>query len=448
MENLEAEITRQAEPPAKAVLNVGQQNAADAFFTFMLDPNQTEMGITGPPGTGKTFLMSQLIDKIMPQYFDMCKMMGIPVIYDNVTMTATTNKACQGVAIATKRNVDTIHSFLNLKVVDDYSTGKSKLTKTRNWTIHENKVLFVDEASLIDYDLRGVIREGTHNCKIVYVGDKDQLAPVAEAVSPVYTDGTVKHFELTEQMRNNKQPALMDLCQQFRHTVETGDFYPIRTVPGVIEHLDDQQLVAKIDEHFRDPEHNNRILAYTNERVVRYNDHIRTVRNLPDEFQIGEKLVNNSAIMMKSAMLSVEQGIEIIAQAATTEFVQIKGDAKLEVRKTDFITDIGDRFNGIPIPVDRNHFSKLIQYYRKQKDWATYFQQLKNKYPDLRQRDAATVYKAQGSTYHTVFVDLGNISTATQANQVARMLYVAFSRPTTKVYLYGQLADRYGGDVC
>lgn len=445
MENLEAKIAKDSMDPTPKVLNQGQKEAADGFFAFLFN-EEKEMGITGPGGVGKTFVMAHLIDEVLPRYFEMCKMMGIKPAFDSVQMTATTNKAAEVLSTATNRHADTIHSLMNLKVQDDYSTGKSKLTKTTAWRVHENKIIFIDEASLVDRDLKVIIAEGTQNCKIVYVGDHCQLAPIAEPISPVYT-GNIHHFELTEQMRNAERPALMDLCKQLRYTVESGEFYPIRLVPGVIDMLDDAGLESKIEEYFKDGAANNRILAYTNNRVIQYNDHIRTLRNLPDEFQVGELLVNNSAIRLRNAMLSVEEGIEITHQAETTEMEQIAPGAELEIRKTTFVTSLSETFRDIPIPVDRHHFAKLIAHYRKAKNWPVYCH-LKNSYPDLRQRDAATVHKSQGSTYDTVFIDLGNISTCNIPNQVARMLYVAASRPRKRIFLYGSLAEKYGGVSC
>jgi ATP-dependent exoDNAse (exonuclease V) alpha subunit len=85
-----------------------------------------------------------------------------------------------------------------------------------------------------------------------------------------------------------------------------------------------------------------------------------------------------------------------------------------------------------------------LKYYRRKKEWHKYFS-LKNTIPDLRQRDAATVHKSQGSTYDTVFVDLTNISTCHNPIAAARMLYVAFTRARSRICLYGNLASKYGG---
>jgi hypothetical protein len=109
-------------------------------------------------------------------------------------------------------------------------------------------------------------------------------------------------------------------------------------------------------------------------------------------------------------------------------------------------TRIGNTFEGVPLPSDRAHFAALVAYFRKQKNWAVYYG-LRNKYPDLRQRDAATVYKAQGSTYDSAFIDLGDISNCHNPDQAARMLYVGLSREKHRIFLFGQLADKYGGLV-
>lgn len=424
-------------------LNAGQQAGADTFFSFLLGPDK-EMIISGPGGVGKTTLMSHLIDRVMPRYFEICRVMGEEPKFDEVVMTATTNKAADVLAVATGRPTSTVHSFLGLKVVDDWKTGQQRLETTLNWKVHERLILFVDEASMIDTPLIEFIRKGTQDCKIVYVGDHCQLAPVMEPLSPVYREE--KPFvQLLEPMRNNGQPALMAVCQQLRETVEGGGFKPIQVVPGVIDLLDDDQLQAELAARFIGQTMDSRILAYTNNRVMEFNNHIRHLRNLPGEFTEGEFLVNNSAIQLKSRMMSVEEEVTVLRQGSLMD-IPVQGDVHLTVRSYDLQSRIGDVFENVKVPVDRDHFTELLKYYRKAKDWPRFFQ-LKNTYPDLRPRDAATVHKAQGSTYDSVFIDLANISTCHNPNSVARMLYVAFTRPKSRIFLYGQLAQKYGGVI-
>ncbi len=166
-------------------LNQGQEAAADAFMQFLFSDAKGFI-ISGPAGVGKTYLMNYIIDQTMPRYHEMCKLIDERPLYNDVVMTATTNKAAEVLSTSTGRPTSTIHSFLSLIVKEDFSTGRSKLQKSNGWRVHENKIVFIDECSMIESALFDTIQEGTHNCKIVYVGDHNQLAPVYEKISPVY----------------------------------------------------------------------------------------------------------------------------------------------------------------------------------------------------------------------------------------------------------------------
>jgi exodeoxyribonuclease-5 len=428
-----------ATPPTKT-LNAGQQAAADGFFQFLFEPHN-EMIISGPGGVGKTFLMGHLIDEIMPQYHRTCLMMGIKPEYDQVVMAATTNKAAEVLSVSTGRPTETIHSFLNLKVTDDFATGKSKLTKTGAWTVHQKKIVFIDESSMIDGDLLAMIREGTCKCKIIYVGDHCQLSPIMEPISPIYNQ-RLPFFELTEPMRTGDQD-LQAINDQLRQTVETGVFGPIRVVPGVIDYLDDAAMQAEIDATFQSVSNDSRILAYTNKRVVAYNDYIREIRQFTDTYTVGERLINNSSIQLKAgSRLRVEEEIVIEEIADHTEHLDVEDGVTLEIRRCNFHSNLGC-YRDIPLPEDKNHFTALVAHYKRQKNWNRYFY-LKNHFPDLRPRDAATMHKAQGSSHDTVMIDLGDLSTCHNPNQAARLLYVGFSRARNRVILYGSLAAKYG----
>lgn len=429
-------------PPS---LNKEQQEAADGFFHFLLGPNK-EMGITGPGGTGKTFLLGHMIDQILPVYFDTCKMMGLPPIFDSVAMTSTTNKAAEVLSTQCQRPTSTVQSFLNLKVTEDYSTGRSSLTKTRSWEVHRNKILIVDECSLVDTPLHNIIHEGTESCKIVYVGDHCQMAPITETISPVFCNN-IPFWHLSQPMRTSV-PELHALNTQFRTTVETGQFLPIQIIPGIIDWFDDQQMEAAVHAQFSKQTLDARILAYTNKRTVEYNDHIRGLRGLPDEFTTGELLINNNAVPLKGYMLSVEEEVEILRMSPNTHRHMIDffngEDIFIDVYDCDIRNRLGMTFNNVRIPQDRNHFTAMVKWLASRKDWAKMYN-LKKQVLDLRQRDSSTVYKAQGSSMDTVFIDAANISTCHNPSQAARMLYVAASRARKHVVFYGELAEKYGG---
>lgn len=440
--------------PASA-LNQGQQEAADGFFEFLFDDEAKEYNISGPGGVGKTFLMGQLIDHVIARYEETCRLMGIEPRYTEVHMTATTNKAAEVLSQQTNRPTSTIHSFLGLKMRDDYSTGRQILTKGKGWQVHENKIIFIDECSMIDSSLYYLIHDGTMNCKIVYVGDQCQLAPVLETISPVYRN-KMPLAELTENVRvqqagNGEKPALLSLNEQLRETVQTGVFKPIVTVPGVIDLLDVDEMEARIDEVFSNQVSHTRILAWSNDRVLQYNDHIRQLRQLPPELTPGERVVNNKAIPLQGQMLSVEQEF-LIKDIANTRYTLVIEDPQggddfsISYRTCTLETTNGGVIDEVPLIDDRDHLRDVTKYLARLKKWGPYYD-LQRTFPDLRMRDACTVHKSQGSTYDFVFIDLGDISRCNNPDQVARMLYVAASRARIRVYLFGELAEKYGGVI-
>lgn len=425
-------------------LNAGQQAAADGFFQFLLG-NDKELIISGPGGVGKTFLMGYLIDRVIPEYQRTCEIIGVPSKYDDVMMTATTNKAAEVLSTSTNRPCETIHKFLNLTVKDDYSTGRSLLKKTSSWYCHQNKVIFIDEGSMIDSALLKELHEASANCKIVYVGDHCQLAPVMETLSPIYKK-EVPFFHLTEPMRNSGQPALMNICNQLRNTVESGVFNPIQVVPGVIDWFHGEEMEDALKYYFDHQNPNARFLAYTNDKVEAYNNYIRGLRNLPEDFTVGELLVNNSAIRVKDSMISVEEEV-VLEHMGDLEDAEVGDeDGFIQVRRCTLKSKYGT-YNNVPVPANKQHFQEWLKYFKNHKQWKHYFD-LKNYYPDLRPRDAATIHKAQGSTYDVVFIDLDDLSRKChRADMAARLLYVGFTRARTRVIMFGDLAPKYGGII-
>ena len=93
------------------------------------------------------------------------------------------------------------------------------------------------------------------------------------------------------------------------------------------------------------------------------------------------------------------------------------------------------------VPLHFSQAAALIKSYAKAKDWQTYFQ-LKDELCDFRPNHALTVHKSQGSTYENVFIDLSDVGKNKQASEIARLMYVAATRASKKLYLYGALPER------
>lgn len=424
-------------------LNQKQQEAADGVLKFLFQ-SEKELIISGAGGYGKTYLISHLMEKTIPSYKATCAMMGIEATYDDIILTATTNQAAEVLAVATGKDTQTIHSLLGLRVTVDYTTGDTKLVSGGNAPTPSNKIIFIDESSYIDRTLMKYIIEGTHKCKIIYVGDHCQLAPVKEALSPIYTR-KLPFFALTEPMRNAKQPALVGLCQQLRETVETGQFRPIQPIPGVIDWLTNEQAEQEISTTFTQ-KNDARIVAYQNSQVIRFNDYIRSINNLPTEYTIDEWLINNNMIKLSKAIISVDEAVQIKRISETPHQITDNDEFSIAVRSADLLNKRGHLYTNVNIPVDREYYQQVLAHLKKQKKWVTYYR-LRDLIPDLRASYASTVHKAQGTTCDTVYVDLGDLSRVTQPNVAARLLYVAFTRARSRIVLFGNLATKYGGVI-
>lgn len=423
-------------------LNDGQAKAASAFLRFLLTPDEKEFIISGPAGTGKTFLMRHLTDTTMQLYRDACLLGNLDQMYKSIQMTATTNKAAEVLSQAIQQPASTVHSFLKLRVQNDYSTGKSILKRAKTHKIITNTIIFIDECSFIDTDLYNEIQSSTLNCKIVYVGDDKQLAPVFEEISKVYSRELPVYY-LTEQMRNNGQQHLMDLSEQMRETVRTGEFNPIKIIPGVIDHIaSEDDLEQLILDKMLDADHDGKILAYTNNQVMMYNSYLRYNRGLGDRYVVGDNLVSNSAMETNGGRLSIEQELTVTFVSDTNRTVSID-DSAMDVYDVHVEDKLGETHR-LAVPVDYEFYFKLKNYFKSQRAWQFYYQ-MEEQYPDLRPKDAATVHKSQGSTYDFTIIDLNDISNVRKPNEAARMLYVAVTRAKSHIYLFGSLSDKYGG---
>lgn len=428
-------------------LNQGQQAAADGFFTALMDDTITELKITGPGGVGKTFLITYLIDKVMPKYFETCGLLGIKPKYMDCVITATTNQAAEVLHEATRRDTSTIQSFMNLLVREDFKSGRTYLQRSKRWKVHSNLILIVDEAFTIDSDLRKMIQEGTIDCKIIWVGDHCQLGPIMERISPIHLDESLQTFHLTEPMRNADQPALMELCTQLRNTVETGIFQPIKLVPGVIDLLSPELMEREIESEFAEIMHSNKIVGYTNERVIDYNNFVREIRNLPPEPTEGELLVNNAPVLIgDNHRLGVQQEVTVVHVEPDTRTVSVAPGISFSAYQIDVATKDNLVVSGLLMPCNWDNFTRILKHFADRKDWFTYYT-LKERHPDLRPRDASTVHKVQGSTCETIYIDAENLSTCRDPVVASRLLYVAVSRARRRIVFYGPLADKYGGYI-
>jgi energy-coupling factor transporter ATP-binding protein EcfA2 len=417
-----------------------QRMAIKTFLKFLQDPNEKYMIIQGAAGCGKTTLIKHLI-KAMDRQRDLYKVLLTkdPKKGDfEVMITAVTNKAAAVLRGLSEYPVSTIHSALSLKVKNNFKTGKTDLIRTHEWKLLYNKLIIVDEASMMDTQkLYKELETAACDSKIVLIGDIYQLAPVKQKQSVMdILDCT--RVTLNKVMRH--AGTILQTASLFRDVVESGIFQEIPTHPDVL-HVDGPAFKAEVDSVFLDPNikpNDAKMLAYTNSRVQEYNRYIRSIRGLPEAFQVGETVITNNAIIHPKGVRPVDSQVTITGiDSNTTTRYHVKG----------CYVELDDKIKAF-MPynfLDTKAALKMIATSAKNKgtySWTDYFA-IKEQWLDLRPTYASTVHKAQGSTYEKVFIDLSDIGRCTVASDVARMLYVAISRAQKQVILYGSLPPRY-----
>jgi len=418
------------------ILTKDQKNTLKTFNRFLGMDNNKYMIIQGAAGCGKSTLIPYLFETL-ENYVKLNKLLlgKNPENHKfDILVTATTNKAAAVLTELTGIDARTIHSLLRLKVVPDFQTGKVKLQKNKDYDIIWNKLIIIDEASMLNDELFRVLDDTVQGSKIVLMGDQYQLAPVKQKLSIMDTLQCTR-VVLDKVMRHGGN--IMHTGAQFRNTVETGVFQEI-PLHNNVQHVDGDTFQKLINQAFTDKKYSSdtaKVLAWTNGRVQAYNEHIRKVKGLPELVDIGEKVITNNPIITPKRMIPVDTMVEITDVGCEYSIDNVVGhDIEIDHKIRSFM------------PNNPWDTKQLLKFLAKNKQWVDYYR-VKEYWFDLRPVYASTVHKAQGSSYDNVFIDLDDIGRCNISSDVARMLYVAISRAVKQVILYGSLPLRYRGEL-
>lgn len=433
-------------------LSENQNDALEHMLSFIVDDTKQIFVLRGYSGAGKTTLIKHLLHNISP-YITMLSAANPDLIEPNIILSATTNKAAQVLEEGTETETSTIHSVLSLKLKTDYRTGKETLmpTKKEAEVAKElrNTILVIDEISMANRELLKHLYNSLHSTtKLILVGDPYQLAPVNEKFSSAFFS-EFPEFSLQGVKRQTDDSPIIKFGEQIRNTIQTGVFKPIEFDGKAMIHLEGPEFQAKVNEMFQDKAYgeDSKILAWSNQKVIEYNNYIRglfTSNPMPqiDEFWIANSTVvdNHDNVLIKNnAQVKIKESNESFMVSPQYDF---PGDSipYYEVRTEKGIT--------VRIPQDIHLYNSVLKHLakesRKNRNWMEFYQ-FKNSYADLRPGYSLTVHKSQGSTFKDVYIDLYDIGRCNNPDDVARMLYVAVTRAKEKVYFYGHLPDKYQG---
>lgn len=455
------------------------------FINEPYDVNDFKRALVGPAGTGKTYLVKALIKN--------CNLS-----YSTIGLSAPTHKACrvlgENIQIPNIK-INTLQSDLGLRVnfdVEKFDLKNPPFDPKGKIKIENYQLYIVDEASMINRGLALFLETiCKHNkCKLIYIGDASQLAPVNEKYSSTFKG--IKTYKLQQIVRQGEDNPISHLLNLLRYDIEHKSFTfleyisknpykfnednikgyqvcsPLEFERIVNINFNDEELTRNIDYA--------KVIAYTNNAVSVWNKFIRNAIICDADKSIITKndliisyvtIVNqfNDCIIKNSEEYILKDVVNYIhpkynLKGFMVRFTAIHGGSNTTPL---FIIDHKDRFT---IQMYVNISRELIQAAKtanarvRAQRWKDYFSfkescllltniinPTTNKIEFNRDLDygfSLTSHKSQGSTFDTSFVDVNDIvydkygHPYTDAEEINRRLYVACSRAKNKLYLkYG-----------
>lgn len=430
-------------------LTTDQQYIANQIFKILVEGKHDEIILSGPAGTGKTYLLNYLLTDMIDKYLKTCQLLNIrPKYHFDTTiytkkLTATTNKA---VAVLrdtfNTESAMTIQSALGLVVSGDINKGTYKLKPNPHGGLnnYRDQIIVIDEASMIDKQLYSYIKQCCNDCFIIYVGDDCQLPAVREGTVPLIFNLGLPEFKLTSVIRQKDNPDLLNLSIKMRETVYSNNFKPIQLTKN-IRWVTDEKEQEKILQSIQTP-NDMKILTYTNQKSILYNEYI--MKNHHGDGYIlypNEVYVTNSYHHINAHQaIPAESEIQVESIQGTKKFYY--QEAECEFIEFTANTTVG-KFYNLLTPKDPEYFQKWMKYVAKFKEWSAFFM-LKEKIIDIRGTYSSTIHKAQGSTFDRIIIDADDFKKCTNPSMAARLLYVAVSRAKEEIIFFGSLPKKYG----
>lgn len=464
------------------VFTKSQEKAVDGIIDFIAQPfdsNDFVRSISGPGGTGKTFITNYIIRH--------CKFSD-----SIIRCAAPTHKACRVLSNALNgKKVDTIQSLLGLRLnlsLEDFNPvrpqfdpiGRNKLQDKTDYT----RLLIIDEASMIPTKLYNYLIKVCKDkwCKVITIGDASQLSPVNERKSIAFANNNDIYYlkEIVRQEANNPITDLLkivrdDIKNKTYRFVDYLNVYPNRynEIGEGYSVVPKAQFANIIAREFNNPEYTSnidmyRVIAYTNIAVSSWNNYVRNIivkdayksvltrndlimsyKNLVDEFN-SQILINSEEYIVKDISDFVDKKYGF--KGIMVKFQAIHGG---KVTPPILIINHKDRETLVTYYNIVNNMMKdamnETDHSARTKLWRKYYE-FKNKYllctnildkndptkivldRDIDYGFAITSHKSQGSTYENVFADLNDMlydkngHVYTNVDDVLRRVYVAFSR--------------------
>lgn len=407
-----------------------QQSAYDEVYERLAEGDRY-VGLRGYAGTGKTYLVSRLVEQLVDEE---C----------TVTVCAPTHKAVQVLSDELGEapvQMQTLHSFLGLRLKPD-ENGEYILVPEDDRDFSAG-IVIVDEASMVGREEWRHIEESPFWLQWLFVGDPAQLPPVNEDPSPALEVPGPTLETIHRQAADN---PILELATQIRTDADGRFHSKYEDGEGVAITHDREVFLDSIlrtfdSEAFAEDATHARVLAYRNRTVRDYNREIRTARYGADadRFVEGEWLVATET-WFHEGVPRLTNSEEVRVKKATEDVFEVDDQSEWKVWTLKVRTPGRGltRTAHVLHEEERDRYENALEQRRRKAEddpskWERYYE-LRERFAQVDYAYASTVHKAQGSTFDTVFVDHRDLQVCRGEEQTA-LLYVAVTRPSRRLAL-------------
>ena len=464
-----------------------QLKAYDELMKFIdspFDSKDYKRALIGAAGTGKTFLVRALL-------------LNSTLSYSLIGLSAPTHKACRvlGESIHISGiKANTIQSDLGLRLnfdIDKFDPNNPPFDPKGKIKIGNYKLYIVDEASMINSRLCIFLEKTcvSNKCKIIYIGDDNQISPVGEKYSSAFRN--IKSYSLKQIVRQGEDNPVSYLLDLLRYDINHKTYKFLNYIQRFKEQFnaDYTKGYQVCDANtFNQTVYNN----FNDEELTRNVDYAKVISYTNLNVSSWNKFIRNSIIADSDKSILTKNDLIISYVTIVNEFNDcvIKNSEEYIINDIQNFTDSRYDKNGLkgflvkfqaihggdittPLFVIDHTDSYTVQRYvqinnsmieaaktaraniRNEK-WKSYFAFKEycllmvniispdGKIITSRSLDygfALTSHKSQGSTFDTALVDVNDIvfdkygQPYSDAEEINRRLYVACSRCKNKLYL-------------
>ena len=472
MSNFSFDPFTEASPLELSQLNKGQVQAYDNIIAFLEDVSHDMFLLEGYAGTGKTFLVSKIIDYISfkhPRW--------------KIAATAPTNKAVKVLEAAGKISSHavtfmTIHRLLGLseEITDEGKQIFVQKSMDRN-TIDDYDVIVVDEVSMLNDELFKDLCKYSPRIKIIFMGDPAQIPPVGKTdcipfVAEERDKYKIKMALLTEIMRQNESNPIVQASFTIRNNLYQQHLdLPLYTNindqgHGIdfidlskLENKDKMQLLVKqyFDcDAFRENADHAKFIAWRNVIIDGLNDRIRKIihkKDVLDKILIGEKLIADKPVVDTFAggiIFQTNSEFEVIKFEVKKKGVRLSSGDHYQFQCYDCTVQYIDNEITLQKNIqiihedDQDYFEKISNkvkehairstFTARKFAWKEYYRFI-NTFARVKYNYAITAHKSQGSTYTNVFVMNSDLDKNSNVYERNRIKYTAFTRAAEKLFI-------------